>query len=82
MAPAKDKRRTRRPSLVDSIESQGLHGESPPLHPRYSLHDGKCGGFHILCLSGGPDDVRVVQTVKGTQAGQLCNLGIKGLGLC
>ena len=44
-----------------------------------SIYDVASMMKHILRLSGGPDNVCLVQTVKRTKAGQVCHVVIKRL---
>ena len=51
--------------ITGGLESQGLHGESPPVRPGGGLDKWTHGWIHVLNLGKGPNDIGPVQDVKG-----------------
>ena len=55
---------TDKTGITGGLESQGLHGKSPPVHPGDSLDNRAHGRLHVLSLGRGQNDIGPVQVVK------------------
>ena len=51
--------------ITRGLESQGIHGEGPPVQLGGGLHNQTHGCFHVLSLGRGPNDIGPVQDVQG-----------------